>query len=485
MILKDILNGVSGTLLQGDLQQEINSITIDSRKTESNVLFVAIKGMKVDGHSFIGGAYEKGCRAVIVEEDVENLPQDMTVYKVSESREALTVIAGNFYEHPSKKLNMIGVTGTNGKTSTTYFMESILNTIGHKTGVIGTVETRIGGKKRDIKFATSTTPDTLDLNAILKLMADENVEDLVMEVSSHGLALKKVDGIDFNIGIFTNLTQDHLDFHKTMENYCLAKAKLFKMCKTGIINVDDKWSQKIIDEATCDIITYSIDEPSDLQAKNIHYLMDRVVFTVNINGADVDFNLKVPGRFSVYNALGVIGAALSMGIAVDDIQTGINAIKGVPGRIQSVPNDKGFNVIVDYAHTPDGLENILNAVREFTKGKVITVFGCGGDRDKTKRPIMGDIAARLGDYSIITSDNPRSEEPIDIINQVEEGVRPVTDDYEKIVDRKEAIFRAVAIAKAGDSVVIAGKGHEDYEIFKDKTIHFDDVEVAKEALEEI
>ena len=257
------------------------------------------------------------------------------------------------------------------------------------------------------------------------------------------------------------------------------------MCKTGIINVDDKWSQKIIDEATCNIITYSIDEPSDLQAKNIHYLMDRVVFTVNINGADVDFNLKVPGRFSVYNALGVIGAALSMGIAVDDIQTGINAIKGVPGRIQSVPNDKEFNVIVDYAHTPDGLENILNAVREFTKGKVITVFGCGGDRDKTKRPIMGDIAARLGDYSIITSDNPRSEEPIDIINQVEEGVRPVTDDYEKIVDRKEAIFRAVAIAKAGDSVVIAGKGHEDYEIFKDKTIHFDDVEVAKEALEEL
>ena len=194
MILKDILNGVSGTLLQGDLQQEINSITIDSRKTESNVLFVAIKGMKVDGHSFIGGAYEKGCRAVIVEEDVENLPQDMTVYKVSESREALTVIAGNFYEHPSKKLNMIGVTGTNGKTSTTYFMESILNTIGHKTGVIGTVETRIGGKKRDIKFATSTTPDTLDLNAILKLMADENVEDLVMEVSSHGLALNNRHG---------------------------------------------------------------------------------------------------------------------------------------------------------------------------------------------------------------------------------------------------------------------------------------------------
>ena len=463
MILKDILNGVSGTLLQGDLQQEINSITIDSRKTESNVLFVAIKGMKVDGHSFIGGAYEKGCRAVIVEEDVENLPQDMTVYKVSESREALTVIAGNFYEHPSKKLNMIGVTGTNGKTSTTYFMESILNTIGHKTGVIGTVETRIGGKKRDIKFATSTTPDTLDLNAILKLMADENVEDLVMEVSSHGLALKKVDGIDFNIGIFTNLTQDHLDFHKTMENYCLAKAKLFKMCKTGIINVDDKWSQKIIDEATCDIITYSIDEPSDLQAKNIHYLMDRVVFTVNINGADVDFNLKVPGRFSIYNALGVIGAALSMGIAVDDIQTGINAIKGVPGRIQSVPNDKGFNVIVDYAHTPDGLENILNAVREFTKGKVITVFGCGGDRDKTKRPIMGDIAARLGDYSIITSDNPRSEEPIDIINQVEEGVRPVTDDYEKIVAYKEETTDKLVqgveqLLKANGVDVYDGKG---------------------------
>lgn len=482
MLLSDILKGVDGTLVQGNTQQEINDITIDSRKAGESVLFAAIKGMTADGHSFIGGAYDKGCRAVIIERDVEGLPSDMTAFRVEDTREALTVIAANFYGHPSKKLNMIGVTGTNGKTSTTYFMESVLNTIGHKTGVIGTVETRIGGKKRDIKFATSTTPDTLDLNAILKTMADENVQDLVMEVSSHGLALKKVDGIDFNIGIFTNLTQDHLDFHKTMENYCLAKAKLFRMCKTGVINLDDKWSQKIIDAATCDIITYSIDEPSDLQAKNIHYLMDRVVFTVNINGADVEFNLKVPGRFSVYNALGVIGAALSMGIPVGDIQAGINAIKGVPGRIQSVPNDKGFNVIVDYAHTPDGLENILNAVREFTKGRIITVFGCGGDRDKTKRPIMGEIAARLGDYSIITSDNPRSEEPSDILDQVEEGVRPLTDDYEKFVDRKEAIFRAVAIAKPGDSVIIAGKGHEDYEIFKDRTIHFDDVEVAEEAL---
>lgn len=483
--LSNILKGVEGSLIKGSLDIDINLITIDSRKTAESTLFVAMVGMTSDGHNYIKSAYEKGCRAVVIERDRDDIPEDMTVFRVESSRTALAVMAANFYDSPSKSMTMIGVTGTNGKTSTTYFMESVLNHINKKTAVIGTVEIRIGGEKRDIDFATSTTPDTLELNQMLRIMADENVEDVIMEVSSHGLELKKVDGIEFETAIFTNLTQDHLDFHKTMENYCKAKAKLFKMCKYGVINADDPWASEIVKDATCNIITYGIDKPCDLQAKNIEYKMDSVHFSVNIKGEDVDFNLNVPGRFSVYNALGVIGACVAMGIDTQNIKEGINAIKGVPGRIQSVKNDKGFNVIVDYAHTPDGLENIINAVREFTKNRVITVFGCGGDRDRTKRPIMGKIVAELSDLPIVTSDNPRSEEPSEILKEIEVGVKPVTDNYIMIVDRKEAIKKAVELAKPGDSVIIAGKGHENYQILKDKTIHFDDVEAAKEALEEI
>ncbi len=484
MKLSDILNGVKGKLIKGNTDIEIKALTIDSRKAGEGVLFVAMVGMTTDGHKFIPSAYEKGCRAVITEHSVEDLPEDLTVYQVNDARDALDVMAANFYGYPSRELNMIGVTGTNGKTSTTYFIESVLNHIKHKTAVIGTVEIRIGGKKREIDFATSTTPDTIELNQMLRIMADEKCDDVVMEVSSHSLELKKVKGINFKVGVFTNLTQDHLDFHKTMENYCAAKAKLFRMCEHGVVNIDDEWADKIMENATCDFLTYSIEKPSDLQAKDIEYLPDRVHFTVNIKGEDVRFELMVPGRFSVYNALAAIGAMVSMGVDTEDIREGINSIEGVPGRIQSIKNNKGFNVIVDYAHTPDGLENIINAVREFTKGRVITVFGCGGDRDKTKRPVMGKIVAELSDIAIVTSDNPRSEDPEEILKEIEVGVKPVTDNYEMHTDRREAIKRAIEIAEPGDSVIIAGKGHENYQILKDKTIHFDDAEVAKEILGE-
>lgn len=478
------MSGVDIKIINGNTDINIDKMTIDSRKAGEGVLFIAMVGMSVDGHKFIPSAYEKGTRAVVTEHTIDNIPEDMTVIQVDNARDALAVMAGNFYNYPSRQLNMIGVTGTNGKTSTTYFIESVLSYIKRKTAVIGTVEIRIGGQKREIDFATSTTPDTIELNQMLRIMADEGCDDVVMEVSSHSLELKKVKGIDFKVGVFTNLTQDHLDFHKTMDNYCAAKAKLFKMCQQGVVNADDKWADKIIKDAACNIITYSIDKPSDLQAKDIEYLMDRVHFTVNIKGEDVRFELKVPGRFSVYNALSAIGAMLAMGVSVEDIKAGINNIKGVPGRIQNIPNDKGFNVIVDYAHTPDGLENIINSVREFTKGRVITVFGCGGDRDRTKRPVMGKIVAELSDIAVVTSDNPRSEKPEDILAEIETGVKPVTDKYEMIVDRKEAIKRAVEIAEKGDSVIIAGKGHENYQILGDKTIHFDDAEVAKEILGE-
>ncbi len=486
VILKlcDILKGTKGKLINGNTDAEITALTIDSRKAGKGVLFVAMAGMSVDGHRFIPSAYEKGTRAVITEHEIDDIPEDMTVYMVESAREALAVMASNFYGSPSQALNMVGVTGTNGKTSTTYFIEAILNGIKHKTAVIGTVEIRIDGKKRDIDFATSTTPDTIELNQMLRLMADEGCDDVVMEVSSHSLELKKVEGIRFKAGVFTNLTQDHLDFHKTMENYCNAKAKLFRMCEYGIINVDDEWSDKIMENADCKLITFSIDKPSDLRAENIEYLMDRVRFTVDIKGEKVPFELMVPGRFSVYNALGAIGTALSMGLDVRDIKKGLANIKAVPGRIENIPNSRGFNVIVDYAHTPDGLENIINAVREFTSGRVITVFGCGGDRDRKKRPIMGEITARLSDIAIVTSDNPRSEEPEAILKEIEVGIKPVTDKYEMIADRYSAIKRAISIAEKGDSVIIAGKGHENYQILKDKTIHFDDKEAAKEILGE-
>lgn len=482
MKLSDLIKDIDADIICGSTDIDIKNLTIDSRKAAEGTLFVCIYGIHTDGHKYIPSAFDSGCRAVICERDVDDLPDGITALRVDNSRRALAAVAKVFYGDPSKRFELIGVTGTNGKTSTTYFMESVLNTIKRKTAVIGTVEIRLGGEKLPVHLATSTTPDTIELNELFKLMADKGTQDVVMEVSSHSLELKKVDGVDFDVAVFTNLTQDHLDFHKTMENYAAAKARLFTMCKKGVVNIDDPWSDTMIKAATCPVTTFGIDKAADVRAVNVEYYMDKSTFDVDINGSTYSFELHVPGRFSVYNALGVIAAALAMGIAPDTVREGINAIKGVPGRIQNVPNNRGFNVIVDYAHTPDGIENILKAVREFTKGNIITVFGCGGDRDRTKRPIMGRLAAELGDISIITSDNPRSEEPMDILKEIETGVKPVTDRYELIVDRREAIYRAVSIAKPGDSVVIAGKGHEDYEIFKDKTIHFDDVEVAEEAL---
>lgn len=483
MKLAELLTNVEYSVINGNIHTaEIEAITIDSRKVGDNSLFVCIEGLKVDGHRFVEQAGLQGASAVICQKEPDVIPGSLTVVKVDNSRKALALIALNFYNNPSESFNLIGVTGTNGKTSSTYFMESILNEWGRRTGVIGTVEIRLNGQKLPLNLQTSTTPDTIELQEILSKMRQEGITDVVMEVSSHALELDKVYGCKFAASIFTNLTQDHLDFHETMEDYCKAKAKLFKMSRYGIVNIDDKYGDYILKNGTCEFLTFSIDRQSDLKAENIEYLMDRVRFDVLIKGKAYPFELNVPGRFSVYNALGVIGASLCLNIPVPVIQKGINNIKGVPGRIQNIKNDKGFNVIVDYAHTPDGLINIINSVREFTKGKVITVFGCGGDRDKTKRPIMGEISGRLSDYTILTSDNPRSEQPEKIIDGIEEGIKTLTSEYKRCTDRKDAIYEAVKLACAGDSVIIAGKGHENYEIFADRTIHFDDLEVAREAL---
>lgn len=482
MKLCDILKNLQYELLSGSAETEIESLTIDSRKVKKGSLYFAIEGFTVDGHSFIPQAVKAGAAAVVCTKNLMAYDDDVTYIKVKNSRFTLGYCAKNFYNNPGGGMKVIGVTGTNGKTSTTYFLEEIFKKYGGRPGVIGTVEIRANGEKLEYKLPTSTTPDTIELNEILCDMRERGCTHVAMEVSSHALQLYKVDGVEFEVGVFTNLTQDHLDLHGTMDNYLKAKSRLFKMCRSGIMNADDSYFSEMKKLARCRVVTFGIENDCDFKAVNIDYSMDSVRFDILYRGKTYPVLFNIPGKFSVYNALAAVGAAVLSGVPIETAIEALKDIKGVPGRIQNVAEGKKYNVFVDYAHTPDGVLNIINAVREFTKGRVITVFGCGGDRDRKKRPIMGSISARLSDYSIITSDNPRTEEPIEIIKEIEQGVKPLTDKYEILVSRRDAIERAIDMAKDGDSVIIAGKGHEDYEIFKDKTIHFDDGEVAREAI---
>ena len=482
MKLKDLLNTIEYTVSNGKENIDISKIEYDSRKVENNDVFVCITGFKTDGHNYAKAAVEKGATAIICEKELQDIPSDITIDKTENTRKALAVISDNYYNHPSQNMNVIGVTGTNGKTTTTFLIKSILDLINHKVGIIGTIENRIGDK---VLHTERTTPESLELQELFDEMLKEKVSDVVMEVSSHSLDLHRVDKCNYDIGIFTNLTQDHLDYHVTMENYKKAKGILFTLAKKAVINMDDEAGKYMLlvagDKPT---ITYGIDKDADIKAEDISITADGVKFKLEYGGKEYNAELNIPGKFSIYNALGAIGACLLMGIDMETILEGLKNNKGVQGRFQTVKNKKGFNAIVDYAHTPDGLENILKTANEFVKGKIITVFGCGGDRDRTKRPIMGEIAGKLSDYCIITSDNPRTEDPALILDDVEVGIKRTNCEYVKMVDRKQAIFEAVSMAKEGDVVVIAGKGHENYQIFKDKTIHFDDVEVVLEAFGE-
>lgn len=482
MLLSELLKNVSYEMLNGNLQKNIEHITIDSRDIVKDSLFICIVGLKVDSHKFICDTISKGATVVLVSQDVLITDHKVTYIKVSDTRLAMSYIASNFYNNPEKKLKIIGITGTNGKTSTTFFMKHVLRTYGKNVGIIGTVNTMINEDVIDVPFKTSTTPDSLELMKILDIMS-KKCEYVVMEVSSHALELKKLEGIFFEVAIFSNLTQDHLDLHLTMDNYFNAKAKLFKQSKQACVNIDDSYGQKLIDNCTCKVITYGINKKSDLFVTNIKYDANTIKYTVKTDDKVTEIFINIPGKFTVYNSLSVIASSLCLGIPIEVIKKSFESMKGVPGRIESVPNDKQFNVFIDYSHTPDGLLNIISSIRQFTKGRVITIFGCGGDRDKEKRPIMGKISGELSDISIITSDNPRSEQSETIIAQIEEGIKNTKGDYFKIIDRKEAIIHAIKLAKKDDSVIIAGKGHENYQIFKDKTIHFDDFEEAKNALE--
>ncbi|WP_094547572.1 UDP-N-acetylmuramoyl-L-alanyl-D-glutamate--2,6-diaminopimelate ligase [Petroclostridium xylanilyticum] len=479
MLLKDLTSIIEHEYVNGDQSAEISGIAYDSRRVKPGDLFVCIKGFKVDGHEFISQAIGQGAAAVIVEKEVEDAK--VPLIKVKNSRRALALISAAFFSNPSSKFKLIGVTGTNGKTTTTYLIKTILEQGGSKVGLIGTNQNMIGDK---VLPAERTTPESLELQQLFSDMVKEKIDYVVMEVSSHSLELNRVDGCNFEIGIFTNITQDHLDFHVTMENYLKAKTTLFKRCKKGIINVDDSSSEYILNNGTCEMITFGIDKEADIHAKDIEISEKGVKFDVDTPYGSKFIELGIPGRFSVYNALGSIGACLALGISLEQIQQGLKQAKGVPGRAQIVETGKDFTVLIDYAHTPDGLENILNTVNGFAKGRVVTLFGCGGDRDKTKRPIMGEIAGKLSDFCIITSDNPRTEDPLQILNHIEEGIKKTDCSYVVIENRFEAIKYALENAKKDDVIVLAGKGHETYQILKDRVIHFDEKEIVESILRE-
>lgn len=480
MKLSELLNGLTYEVMQGSDSIEIENIGWDSRKVVQNSLFICVKNRNVDRHEYAAVAVQKGAVALVIEHDVEEIPEGITVIKVLDSKKAMARIASIYYGEPSKKFNLIGVTGTNGKTSVTYFVSKVLESAGRLTGIIGTIENTVGGKELKTEKLNPTTPDSIELQESFKEIAQAGASDVVMEVTSSALDKGRVYECDFNIGVFTNLTQDHLEEHGTMDNYKNAKLKLFKMCRKTLTNIDDPVSKEIIETAAGEVYTYGMEEEADFKAFDVVYGLNAVEFFLKFKGEVKKVKFNVPGRFSVYNALATIGICYLSGLELDTIIDGLKNITGVPGRIEKVPNDKGILAVVDYAHSPDSLENIIKSMREISKGKVITVFGCGGNRDKTKRPIMGEIAGRLSDFVVITSDNPRKEEPMTIVNEIEQGILKTNCDYIKLENRKEAIYKALDKTRSGDVVIIAGKGHETYQIIGDNTIHFDDREVVAE-----
>lgn len=482
MNLEKVLHNIPYECIQGKCDIEIDAIIYDSRIKTQKGLFICIEGYTVDGHQYIQSAIDNGAVAIIVQKEINiEIPPHIAMVKVDDTRATMAVIGSNFYNHPSKDMNLIGITGTNGKTTTSYLIAWILESISKKIGVIGTIENRIGNK---IIKAERTTPESLDLQRLLNMMKEDEVSHVVMEVSSHALELERVKGVNYKVGVFTNLSLDHLDFHKTIENYAKAKAKLFNMCEEGIINIDDPYAKVMIEAANCHIYTYGIDSNADFKGENIQISSRGVNFDLVVRDRVLPVFMPIPGKFSVYNALAAIATTYAMGLSIESIIQSLADVPGVPGRVQSISSTKGFSIIIDYAHTPDGLENILQTVKEFVKGDIITVFGCGGDRDQTKRPIMGKIAGEYSDYTIITSDNPRTEDPQTILDHIENGIKEHKEKYEKVIDRKEAIQKAIQRAKKDDVIIIAGKGHENYQILKDRIIHFDDVEVAKDYLQE-
>lgn len=479
MKLYELIRDLDYISINGDLYMDITNVCYDSRKIKKNSIFVCINGNNVNGHDYINKAIKNGAVAVIVEEEFQFKSEKIALIKVTNTKSALASIANLFYKEPSKEINLVGVTGTNGKTTIIHYIKDILEGYGKSTGLIGTLGYELKDKEINIEKINPTTPEALELQAIFREFIDKGAENAVMEVTSSALAKHRVDFCDFNVGVFTNLSQDHLEEHGTMENYKNEKMKLFHKCNIGIINIDDKTGKEIIEKSSCKVLTYGINETADIRATEIKYKNDSVIFTVNFKSISEEVKIKVPGKFTVYNVLGAIGACYGIGMDISEVLKLVSNIKHVPGRLEMIANNENKNILVDYAHTPDALEKLLMMARDITDGKLITVFGCGGDRDRSKRKVMGMAAGILSDYCIITSDNPRNEDPVSIIEEIEDGMERIDSKYEKIVDRKKAIEKALNLLKEDDLLLIAGKGHEDYQIVGNTKIHFDDREIVK------
>ena len=481
MKLKELLTGVPVVELAADPEMEINSVCYDSRKVTPGALFVAVSGFASDGNRFIPMAMEKGAALVVTARRPE---QQIPSVLVESDRLALALIGTNYFGRPAEAMTMIGITGTNGKTSSTLLLKQVLETcLGAKVGLIGTMENLIGDQ---VIPTERTTPESFELQSLFAQMRDAGCTHVVMEVSSHAISLERIGGIHYQVAAFTNLTEDHLDFHKTMDAYCDAKAELFRRCSRAVINRDDPYAGRMLDAAECPVLTTSVHEKAGLYAEDVELHADGIDFTAVSQQQRCRVHLPIPGKFTVYNALTVLGIAMELGISLQDAAGALANAKGVKGRVEVVPTPgMPYCVLIDYAHSPDGLENVLTSVRDFCKGRLISVFGCGGDRDPMKRPIMGKIGVENADFAIITSDNPRTEEPMAIIEDILTGINEGLGAYTVIEDRRKAIRYAMDIAKKDDIIVLAGKGHETYQEVNGVKYHLDEREEVAAHLEEL
>ena len=472
MKLSALLQGIEVLELHADPQLEVTAVISDSRKVQPGSLFVAVSGFASDGNRFIPMAMEKGAVVVVTAKKPE---MDVPYVLVASDRLALALLGTNFYGRPAESMVMVGVTGTNGKTSTTWLLKQVLQQVkGAKVGLIGTMENHIGD---EIIATERTTPESIELQALFARMRDAGCSYAVMEVSSHALELDRVAGITFDVAAFTNLTEDHLDFHKTMEAYCDAKAILFRRCRRAVVNGDDPWTERLLAGCTAPVLTLTVGGDGSLRAENVVMASDRVTFTAVCGEERVAVNVGIPGKFTVRNVLGVLGIAMQLGISLEDAAAALANVQGVKGRVEVVPTPgKDYTVLIDYAHSPDGLENVLSSVRDFCKGRLIAVFGCGGDRDPIKRPIMGKIAVDLADLAVVTTDNPRTEAPDAIIRDIVAGVEDAKN-YVVVENRPDAIKYAMDIAKKDDIIVLAGKGHETYQEIMGIKHHLDEREI--------
>jgi UDP-N-acetylmuramoyl-L-alanyl-D-glutamate--2,6-diaminopimelate ligase len=487
MQLKTLLNAISVRQITGPPNRSVESIAYDSRRVQRNGLFVALRGKKSDGHDFVEQAIEKGA-SVIVAEREQKYPR-ATCVAVENTRTALADLGAAFYGYPARKLKLAGVTGTNGKTTTTFLIQHICEKAGMRCGLIGTVRYQLGER---VLPAARTTPESLDLQELLAQIANAGCRAATMEVSSHALAQDRTRGLELDVAVFTNLTQDHLDFHGTMKNYFESKLKLFiqlasqqkKRKPVAVVNIDDRYGEQLLGkiDKSISIVTYGLGVRADFRASNYRMEFGGTSYQLDAHGKSYLVRIPLIGRFNVVNSLAALAAANALGISVREGVLNLGKSPQVPGRLEMVPAKRQFQIFVDYAHTPDALLNVLKTLRELEPRRLIVVFGCGGDRDREKRPLMAQVVDLNGDYAIITSDNPRKEDPAGIISEVERGFR--SSHYEKLIDRAEAIARAIALAQPRDIVLIAGKGHETYQEFADHTVPFDDIQVARRALED-